>query len=180
MTCSYTECDKKVFAYGFCAGHNWQRKNYDELKPLRTRSKNDGKICCGPQCNKPSEKRGYCQTHYQQEFVYKIELKPIAKKIKCAAQWCARLCNESNGHGLCNKCKSRFDKYEINFDEFILISGKCDICGSSDRWAIDHDHKTGSVRGILCRSHNLGLGMIGDTIDDVKNLLKYLENHVTK
>lgn len=140
-----------------------------------SRMKNIGEKCEGPECERPTEKRGYCQSHYQQAYVYKIELRPVSIKVDCSAVWCSRKRASDNGHGLCNKCKSRFDKYDMPFEEFILLSGKCDICGSSDRWAIDHDHATGKVRGILCRSHNLGLGMIGDTLQDVKNLLNYME-----
>lgn len=140
-----------------------------------SRMKNIGEKCAGPECERPTEKRGYCQSHYQQAYVYKIELRPVLVKVDCSAGWCSRKRTSTNGHGLCNKCKLRFDKYEMPFEEFISLSGKCDICGSSDGWAIDHDHTTGQVRGILCRSHNLGLGMIGDTLQDVKNLLAYME-----
>ena len=44
--------------------------------------------------------------------------------------------------------------------------GGCAICGTKN-WSIkgpviDHDHKTGTIRGILCSKCNTGLGMFGD------------------
>lgn len=140
------------------------------------RSKNNGKSCGGPECVRPSQKRGYCQTHYQQAYVYEIELRAIPNKVKCAAHWCERNCLSTTEYGLCNKCKPRFHKYELSIGDFLKLSGKCDICGSSKMWAIDHDHKTGAVRGILCSAHNLGLGFIGDDIESVKAVLNYLES----
>lgn len=42
--------------------------------------------------------------------------------------------------------------------------GLCAICDSPlrDDSPVDHDHKTGWVRGILCDNCNSGIGMLGD------------------
>jgi len=46
----------------------------------------------------------------------------------------------------------------------------CLICGCTPEILhIDHDHTTGKIRGLLCRSCNLGLGFFHD---DQQNLLK--------
>ena len=54
---------------------------------------------------------------------------------------------------------------------------KCAICGSEPtrfRLSVDHCHKTGKVRGLLCSSCNRGLGYLKDDQETVKKALQYL------
>lgn len=39
---------------------------------------------------------------------------------------------------------------------------------------VDHDHVTDTVRGLLCRTCNLGLGMLGDSIEKLQLAMDYL------
>lgn len=74
-------------------------------------------------------------------------------------------------------------KYAISIDEFEGMlkaqDYKCDICKKEIKSysAVDHDHKTGKVRGLLCRKCNLGLGAAKDNIVILTNMIKYLEIH---
>jgi hypothetical protein len=57
--------------------------------------------------------------------------------------------------------------------------GVCAIClGPPDgRWGsyhVDHDHRTGVVRGLLCNSCNLGLGKFKDSITRLSSAQRYL------
>lgn len=62
---------------------------------------------------------------------------------------------------------------------------RCDICleevGFSDSGLnnarVDHDHKTGATRGILCHGCNIMLGHSKDNIEILKNAITYLEKH---
>lgn len=51
-----------------------------------------------------------------------------------------------------------------------LEKGKSGAC-------IDHDHKTGKIRGILCRTCNLALGHAKDDVVVLSGLIAYLRKH---
>ncbi len=71
----------------------------------------------------------------------------------------------------------------IEFNEmFILQDGRCAICKRhqselSKALHVDHDHKTGDVRGLLCAHCNLALGGFRDDMSRLKQAIVYLENH---
>lgn len=46
---------------------------------------------------------------------------------------------------------------------------------NSSRIHIDHNHKTGKVRGILCQTCNLAFGLMKECSDNIKRLLEYSE-----
>jgi len=65
---------------------------------------------------------------------------------------------------------------------------KCAICnleetrksrtdGKICALAIDHCHKTGKIRALLCHGCNTGIGKFNDNIDLLKAAIKYLEHH---
>lgn len=58
--------------------------------------------------------------------------------------------------------------------------GKCAICDKPKRLLVDHDHKTGMVRGLLCHSCNVGIGLLGDSLESVKRAAVYLLAHQMK
>ena len=59
--------------------------------------------------------------------------------------------------------------------------GKCAICGHPEthpnkkRLAVDHCHKTGKVRGLLCNKHNRIIGTMDDSVEELKRASAYLE-----
>jgi len=56
-------------------------------------------------------------------------------------------------------------------------NGKCAICNSnlSSKICVDHNHKTGKVRGLLCNTCNMSLGGFEDNEDLLKKAIKYLK-----
>jgi hypothetical protein len=65
--------------------------------------------------------------------------------------------------------------------------GVCAICGKPEtsvhqsgavrRLAIDHNHETGQVRGLLCMDCNTFLGRTGDNIATLKKAIQYLKKY---
>lgn len=52
----------------------------------------------------------------------------------------------------------------------------CDIFMLDVKHCIDHNHKTGEIRGILCSPCNQGLGQFKDNIENLLNAAKYLKD----
>ena len=82
------------------------------------------------------------------------------------------------------KCKLR-QKYNLTiegWEDIFNAQGRCcAVCKSTDPrgkvWHTDHDHRTNKLRGILCAKCNLALGQVDDSVDVLKRLAQYLEEH---
>lgn len=75
------------------------------------------------------------------------------------------------------------EKYGISADDYWAVykaqNELCFICqranGSVRRLAVDHDHKTGYVRGLLCKACNRGtLGHARDDVEFFSRCIEYL------
>jgi hypothetical protein len=75
-------------------------------------------------------------------------------------------------------------KFGITLEEYnkILIKqdNKCMICGEnqdkfSKSFAVDHDHNTGKIGGLLCHNCNLILGHAKENIEILRKAVVYLE-----
>jgi hypothetical protein len=83
------------------------------------------------------------------------------------------------------------DKYNISIEDYenLLIDqlGVCAIChkreatinttGNAIRLAVDHCHKTGKIRGLLCSNCNTALGKFKDDISLLAKAIAYLTSH---
>ena len=65
------------------------------------------------------------------------------------------------------------------------IGTPCDCCGKpmthKGKYAMhfDHDHKTETFRGWLCKQCNIGLGNLGDDLDGLMKAVAYLTKTTT-
>lgn len=87
---------------------------------------------------------------------------------------------------ICKSCAKinadwqRLKKYGLDKTSYEVLLKKqknnCAICLQEfvSTPHIDHDHKTGKVRGLLCYPCNSGLGQFDDKIDRLKRAIKYL------
>ncbi len=54
--------------------------------------------------------------------------------------------------------------------------GVCEICSKQfEVLVLDHCHRTGQVRGWLCRNCNLGMGLLGDSQELLLQAAVYLK-----
>lgn len=81
-------------------------------------------------------------------------------------------------------------KFGISLDDYDSMlsfqGGSCAICKTKDpvghgrknkRFSVDHDHKTGKVRGLLCHHCNVGIGSMMDDVKILKSAIRYLEEN---
>ena len=78
-----------------------------------------------------------------------------------------------------NDIKVKFNVTNQQYDElFKAQKGSCAICEKKEinrRLSVDHCHKTLKVRGLVCRTCNLGIGYFMDDIALLKKAIKYLK-----
>ena len=74
-------------------------------------------------------------------------------------------------------------KYNLSYEDWVRMwtgqNGECTICGEpfanqSDAF-VDRNHKTGKVRGLLCRTCNLGIGYFKDNPKLTTKATEYLK-----
>lgn len=92
--------------------------------------------------------------------------------------------------GSCGKCirahahkrhlVREFNLTSEQYEElFFVQNGCCGICGIKQdqmnrRLAVDHDHQTGGIRGLLCMSCNIVLGKMKDSVHLLSRAIGYL------
>ena len=116
------------------------------------------KICkdCEPGVKRPAPYPGpRCHTHYK-----------MAKEARREAQHARHV---AQTYGL------KEGQYE---ELYVAQNGTCAICqratGKTKKLAVDHDHKTGYVRGLLCSPCNKILGHLQDDLNAAGRVFSYL------
>ncbi|MFI9806984.1 endonuclease VII domain-containing protein [Streptomyces sp. NPDC052301] len=132
--------------------------------------------------------------------------KPVREKVDVpAGHKLCRTCGEVKPHGewhknatasdgLSTRCKAcratqgRADHLKRNYglteaerDAMVAAQrGLCVICLNAPAVHVDHCHKTGKVRGVLCFNCNSAIGKLGDDPDAVRRAASYLEGNSWK
>lgn len=109
------------------------------------------------------------------------EFQPVTRFSTSNGRWQAycKPCQKSYNHEL--MLKRRFgvtaEQYMAMFD---AQGGTCAICHRKPRkykLAVDHDHDTGAIRGLLCsRCNHRLLGSANDSVDVLQRAIDYLTN----
>lgn len=102
------------------------------------------------------------------------------------ARFCSDACRDESNGELWRQRGSGYMReylYGLTPDQFATMladqEGRCAICradspGGKGGWHVDHDHQTGTVRGLLCHGCNLGLGNFVDDPGRLRAAADYL------
>ncbi|MGE3341482.1 MAG: endonuclease VII domain-containing protein [Candidatus Altimarinota bacterium] len=117
------------------------------------------------------------------------------RQVSCGCQKAERIRRRCTTHGQTNTKKyerlkselRRYRRYNLTEDDYkdLLVTQdfRCAICGVDPNnpdsglqrgFHIDHDHVTGKVRGLLCGRCNVGIGLLGDSEENLEAAIKYL------
>ncbi len=118
----------------------------------------------------------------------------IIKRPTYTTSWC-RLCRNKKQRnyyrkdpqaGMDRNLYARFKLRRSEYNNLVSEQGnKCAICfkpetyinrklNSPNPLSIDHDHKTGRIRELLCQKCNAILGMSNDSIEILQEAINYL------
>jgi hypothetical protein len=166
--CVIISCNSVVRAGTKCDKHYrlWSKFQLLEYPPKKKLPDGVVKICS--KHGNLSKEECYLQGKHREKYQY----------------WYCKKCildlNLKNNFGL----KNGLDDYEIML---AAQDGKCAICkctenntkrkGKEKRFNVDHNHKTGLPRSILCSFCNSLLGYAQDSIETLKSAIAYLESH---
>ena len=86
---------------------------------------------------------------------------------------------------VCSKRRISLEQYQKMLE---AQDNKCEICGLEEickdpkhdrvrRLSIDHCHRTGNVRGLLCHSCNTAIGKFKDDIELLHKAIRYITQH---
>jgi hypothetical protein len=109
----------------------------------------------------------------------------ISNKEKCYAinqKWCQKNKEKAYYYTRKSRLKRSYKLTPEGYEQMLENqSGGCAICGdkcsSGRRLAVDHDHNTQKVRGLLCGACNRGIGLLKDDPSLAKKASEYLLKH---
>lgn len=118
-------------------------------------------------CERTAHARGMCNPHYLKWWRDQ------------RSEEDARLANKA---GVLRKFGLTIGEYQQIVEE---QDGLCAVCrqpetadgrhGETKELAVDHDHETGEIRGLLCHRCNTALGLVNDDTKILRAMASYLE-----
>lgn len=131
---------------------------------------------------KRAKERYASDPDHREKLKHQSRARAARKKSDDPVAWQA----ENSAKSLKAMCK----RLGMTIEQYVVMEesqdGCCAICGRPEtiikrhkvcRLAIDHDHETGEVRGLLCSNCNRGLGMFKDSPNLLWAAANYLIRH---
>lgn len=194
--CTIPACGRRHHARGWCLTHYTQfKRGVTPAGPIKTRERDKPPECAEDGCAEPVKSKGLCKMHYQRllrhgHTRYRDRKKPA--RI-CMIETCD---NHLYAKDLCHAHYAKQRKWEAfgvdanRYQEMLREQGGvCAICSQPERapdgssgkikdMAIDHDHDTGAVRGLLCSTCNRAIGLFRDDKALLNAAIAYLDKHL--
>lgn len=143
------------------------------------------RTCWARACARPVTARGLCGAHLQRWYKAGPEFDqgPLRQDhaATCAVAACGRAFER---FGLCRMHADRLNAHgsaTIADETIERQGGRCAICqrpargrGVEARLQLDHDHRTGRIRGALCGACNKAIGLLDDSPELLIAASRYL------
>ena len=103
------------------------------------------------------------------------------RHVETTTRWKRANVRRSKNASLVHHYGITIETYESMLEE---QGHKCAICGNADSGrsntdalAVDHDHRTGAIRGLLCHPCNSGIGLLKDDATVLTAAAEYLRRN---
>lgn len=193
--CTHPDCGRPHHARGWCLTHYMQfKRGVTPVGPIKSRTSAKPPECIEDGCGDPVKAKGLCKAHYQRllrhgHTKYRDRKKPPKP---CGIETCD---SSVYAKGLCHAHYLKQRKWKsagvdaARYQEMLREQGGvCAICRQPERHkdglsgkpkdlAVDHDHKTGAVRALLCSACNTALGLFSDSETLLGEAISYLKRH---
>lgn len=162
--CVSLGCARTVIrARGLCPSHYEMARMRGDFGPRRFDSRRAVNTCSLCSREKPTSefaydgKRSYCKSCWNAEHRIGGRFAPN-QRLRVEA-------NLRRNYGI------TLAEFEARATE---QNHRCAICRRKKRLVVDHDHETGHVRGLLCSSCNLAIGLLSESLELTERLVVYL------
>jgi Recombination endonuclease VII len=191
-SCTIEECPKPVVAQDLCGMHYRRLRLNGDPHVARTAVViADGKKMC-TQCKmtmplesffrnkRTRDGRGtWCKSCHTAHVLAKRALDPEAWRASARAN--AQRWRDANKEESARRVRAAhlMKNYGLTVEQYDELlerqDGRCGLCHQElTTQALDHDHETGAVRGIIHTRCNLALALLGDSLEGVQRALDYL------
>ena len=126
---------------------DWKRENRDKIN---ANVREDYK-------KNPEKHKKWKDNYLANNYEHDTDRRAAARHKLTIEQYHGMIKDQQNKCAICNEYETR------------VINGKfCRLC-------VDHDHKTGKIRGLLCHDCNTSLGKFEDNIQRLQSAIDYLK-----
>lgn len=161
--------ERKHSAFGLCRSchlRHWRSGNSEKAKAYNVRSyaKNAEQQRMRARKLREEHPEEYAARNRQSYYKYK------ERRIAYQNEWMKR--DRSRALILCQ----RYGAPEVEVERVLAIP-MCEVCGSTENLNVDHNHRSGVLRGRLCKPCNWVVGRIDDSVERCQKIIEYLERY---